>query len=187
VAELKDGHNDVMLLELPDEFFAEADTPAQFQCTPLMRSEFARVHGKLKGRKICEYSNYAYYRATDEALLSVVRDCPTCTHVLVTNGDNGYAPTFLHETLKHKEELVITDFAHEGDMKVGELELGDLDLGGVLFRKSVLRGGQHTFLSSLPPGATAMEVHNADFWFAKKAVQDGASFTVVHKLLFYHH
>jgi hypothetical protein len=140
------------------------------------------THGQLKARKICDQLNFAHYRATDEALRLVAQECDACTHVVVTNGDNGYAPNFLKETLKRAEQVVLTDFVHDGGGSAATLELGGLDLGGVVFVKVVLQGGEHTLLSSLPKDATALDVHNADYWFVKKAVERGASYAVVHKI-----
>jgi hypothetical protein len=50
-------------------------------------------------RKICTYDNHAFYQATDVAVREMVEDCEWCTHLLVTNDDNGYHPDFFQEML----------------------------------------------------------------------------------------
>lgn len=115
-------------------------------------------------------------------------DCPTCTHVLVTNGDNSYHPDFLVTALKEQRDLVITDFLSQGKLVDSDFKLARLDLGGVLLDKKVFKDGQRSFLNSLPQKAIAKDVHDADWWFVQKSVQEyGASYALVHQTLFYHH
>lgn len=65
---------------------------------------------------------------------------------------------------------------------------GALDLGGVIFKKSILLKGKHTFLTALPPDAGPLEAHDADWWFVFHAVKKhGATYKLLHQLLFYHH
>lgn len=187
---LEGSRGDIKVLELDDQWFerAKAGTPPQFKCTEDDRRSYAAV-GPAKVHKICGYDNYVYYLATDAALEDALRTCGNCTHLLVSNGDNAYAPGFLEETLRQGRDLVITDFVHEKESVQGGMERGHLDLGGVLFSKRVLLRGDPplSFLRALPETARALEVHDADYWFAHRAMEDhDASFAVVHKLLFYH-
>lgn len=82
-------------------------------------------------------------------------------------------------------DLVTTDFTTSNILKDANWALGDLDLGSVLLSKEIIDkiGG---FVAALPPQATAMDAHNADWLFTEKALQVGASATVVKKLLFFH-
>lgn len=186
-AELSSTNTSVRVLELGDEWFAAQKTPAQFRCSQEDRETAYAPYGPDKLIKICDYANYQYYMATDKALDEMLDACEECTHVLVTNGDNAYAPEFLEETIRANADLVFTDFGHDRHFVRGMVGRGGLDLGGVLFRKSVLRGGAHTFLRGLPDTARALEAHDADFWFVQRAIDQGCSSAILHKLLFYHH
>lgn len=78
-----------------------------------------------------------------------------------------------------------TDFTTSNILKHANWALGDLDLGSVLLSKEIVdrMGG---FIAALPPQATAMDAHNADWLFTEKALKVGALATVVKKLLFFH-
>ena len=114
--------------------------------------------------------------------------CEDCTHVLVTNGDNGYSPLYFTYTLQRPEDVIVTAFCHASTAykPTPDLTLGQIDLGAVLFKKSVLRNGEKVFMTSLPIGARAKEVHDADYWFVRDAVDRGASLHVGDPILFYH-
>lgn len=114
------GLGDTHVLELSNEFFILNDNP-KFRCTPAHFESF-EMAGKapLYIQKLCGYNNYIYYRATDEALTETVTSCQHCTHVLVTNADNSYAPTFFAATLENKQDIIVTDFAHQSGSMVRE-------------------------------------------------------------------
>ena len=82
-------------------------------------------------------------------------------------------------------DLVTTDFTTSNILKHAKWALGDLDLGSVLLSKEIINkiGG---FIAALPPQATAMDAHNADWLFTEKALKMGALAKVVKKLLFFH-
>lgn len=114
--------------------------------------------------------------------------CGTCTHVLITNGDNAYAPDFFTEATDPQEDIVVVGFTHAREPYRPTLELGAIDMGAVLIRKRVLDGGRKLFLTSLPKGARARAVHGADFWFVKHAVDRGNSIRILKdRILMYHH
>lgn len=112
------GLGDIHVLELRNDFFILNDNP-KFRCTPAHLESF-ELAGKAPHdiQKKCGYNNYVYYRATDEALIETVTSCPRCTHVLVTNADNSYAPTFFAATLENKQDIIVTDFAHKSGSMV---------------------------------------------------------------------
>jgi hypothetical protein len=112
------GLGDIHVLELSNDFFILNDNP-KFRCTPAHLESF-ELAGKapLYIQKLCGYNNYVYYRATDEALTETVTSCQRCTHVLVTNADNNYAPTFFAATLENKQDIIVTDFAHQSGSMV---------------------------------------------------------------------
>ena len=121
-------------------------------------------------------------------LTDFVVPCANCTHVLVTNEDNGYAPDFLAEVAWRRKDLVIVGFTH-GLIRISpRVRAGWIDLGAVLLRKRVLEDGRWVFLTSLPPGARAHEVHDADYWFVKHVVDSGFSHALIgDRILMYHH
>jgi hypothetical protein len=50
------------------------------------------------------------------ALREVEAHCDWCTHILVTNGDNGYHPHFLRKTMSADKDIVATDFVVGGGL-----------------------------------------------------------------------
>lgn len=89
----------VYALDLDEDFFvAAAEKAAPFKCTKAQMKELGHEMGKASMKKICRYDNHVYYQATDVALKEVM-ECAWCTHVLVTNDDNGYHPDYFKETL----------------------------------------------------------------------------------------
>ena len=89
----------VYALDLHEEFYASAaERAAPLKCTDAQLKAVAHKQGKAAMKKICRYDNHVYYQATDVALKEGV-DCAWCTHLLVTNDDNGYHPDYLKETL----------------------------------------------------------------------------------------
>jgi hypothetical protein len=113
------GMNDIHVLELSNDFFILNDNPS-FRCSQAHLESFEMAGKPLPWiEKLCKYNNYVYYRATDEALLETVTGCPQCTHVLVTNADNSYAPTFFAATLENRQDVIVTDFAHQSGSRVG--------------------------------------------------------------------
>ena len=180
--------NDIIVLELPDDFYAIARASDPYKCSRELKDEYIRTLGKHDASKLCDYDHYMYYAATDKALRDLVATCRTCTHVLVTNGDNGYAPSFLTESLAEDTDLVVAAFTHAARPHAPAIKLGALDLGAVLMKKEVLRHGTKSFLSSLPPQARAREVHDADYWFVQDAVDRGMTYTILtNRTLMYHH
>lgn len=177
---------DVKVLELPDSFFSKGRADNPYVCTPEVRAGYVESEGEADTHKICDFDHYVYYLATDKAITDMVAPCEGCTHVIVTNGDNMYAPSFLRETLQRDADMAVTAICHAGMALQAQMKLGHIDLGAVLFKKRVLRGGKKTFLSSLPPGAGAKQVHDADYWFFQEAVDSGVTVSVIEDVLFYH-
>jgi hypothetical protein len=168
------------------------DTPYQAQnphnCSPKVRAQYEKTYKKEEVHKYCDFEHYVYYAATDRALAELVVPCASCTHVLVTNGDNGYAPDFLDEAFTRPEDLVVVPFLHEGEAKQPVMGIGGMDLGGVLMQRRVLDEGRSLFMSSLPDHAGPKEVHDADFWFVRKAIDRGMSYALLSdRVLMYHH
>ena len=183
------GFNDLSLLELPDSFYADAKThQGPFTCTEPVRTAYTQEFDSEEVHRYCDFDHFVYYAATDKALLDFVVPCESCTHVLVTNGDNGYAPSFLKETLRQPTDLAIVAFIHMNKSEVPVIGIGGLDLGGVLMRVSVLDEGRKVFLTSLPVGAGPKEVHDADYWMVVNALDRGLTFSVLkEQVLMYHH
>ena len=183
------GFDDLLLLELPDSFYAEAKiNQGPFSCTERVRAAYTQEFARKVVHRYCDFDHYVYYAATDKALLDFVVPCSSCTHVLVTNGDNGYAPSFLKETLRQPTDLAIVAFVHMNQPLVPAIVLGGLDLGAVLMRVSVLDEGRKVFLTSLPVGAGPKQVHDADYWMVLNALDRGLTFSLLkEKVLMYHH
>ncbi len=159
-----------------------------YKCSGKVRAQYERTYKQEEVHKYCDFEHYVYYAATDRALAELVAPCASCTHVLVTNGDNGYAPDFLDEAFQRPEDLVVVPFLHEGEAKQPVLGIGGMDLGGVLMQKRVLEDGRSLFMSSLPDGAGPKEVHDADFWFVRHAIDAGRSYALLSdRVLMYHH
>jgi len=90
----------VYAVNLNESFFVAAkDRAASLKCTSKEAKEIARKHSKNAVRKVCQYDNHVYYQATDVAVQELLEGCNWCTHMLVTNDDNGYHPDFFRETL----------------------------------------------------------------------------------------
>lgn len=181
------GFDDIQLLDVPDSFYAEAKAENPYACTKEERAAYMSVLGQQSTARLCDQDHYQYFKATDRALLDFVVPCASCTHVLVTNGDNGYAPEFLGLTTQLKENVVIVAFTHDRKPVAPEVKPGWIDLGAVLLRKEVIEGGRRIFLTSLPEGARAREVHDADFWYVKHAVDRFSHVFIKDRLLMYHH
>ena len=80
-------------------FVAANDRAAPFKCTSIEAKKIAHNHNKNTVRKVCHYDNHVYYQATDVAVRELLEGCNWCTHMLVTNDDNGYHPDYFRETL----------------------------------------------------------------------------------------
>ena len=177
---------DVFVADTTGSFYAlAANRSAPYRCSAAVEAEYLRI-GENHMRGHCVYDNHAYYQATDVGVLDVLRGCPWCTHVLVTNSDNSYHPDFLLHTLSSDADLVTTDFVDHGErMVVADWRWGEVDLGGVLASREVVMktGG---FIASLPPEAGPQETHDNDYWFVHRGLDLGATTAVVHKLLFFH-
>lgn len=119
-----------------------------------------------------------------------VRDflyCPWCTHLLTTNDDNAYHPRFLEAAFAHRGwDMLTCDFADGGKLTKAAWERGFVDLGGVLATKPLITSIGGSFVGTLPPNAGALEAHDNDWWFFKKAMEVGAAARIVHELLFFH-
>lgn len=187
--EMNVGFNDLLLLELPDSFYAIAKTnQGPYSCTEPVRTAYTKKFKSEEVHRYCDFDHYVYYAATDQALLDFVVPCSSCTHVLVTNGDNGYAPSFLEETRRQLTDLAIVAFIHVNRPQIPAIRIGGLDLGAVLMRVNVLDEGRKVFLTSLPVGAGPKEVHDADYWMVSNALDRGFSFSVLKdEVLMYHH
>lgn len=183
------GFDDLYLLELPDSFYPEAKAAqGSLECTPVRRANYVTKYDEGEVHRFCDLDHYVYYAATDRALLDYVVPCTDCTHVLVTNGDNGYAPSFLHATLRQPADLSIVSFVHGNHQIVPIMGVGGLDLGAVLMRTRVLDEGRKVFLTSLPHWAGPKEVHDADYWMVHDAVSRGLTYTMLKtEMLMYHH
>ena len=178
----------MLLLDVPDSFYAEAKASNPYACTEKERASFITSISIDAAHRLCDVGDYVYYVATDRALVDFVVPCANCTHVLVTNGDNGYAPEFLAEKSWRRDDLVIVGFTHGRIPVSPRIRSGWIELGAVLLRKRVLKDGRWVFLTSLPHGARAHEVHDADFWFVKHAVDSGFSHVLIgDRILMYHH
>ena len=57
---------------------------------------------------------------------------------------------------------------------------------GTSIRWPAARAGAVGFICALPFPPTAIDVHNADWWYVKRMLEQGATRALVHKLLFYH-
>ena len=187
--EMGPGFDDLLLLELPDSFYATAKASDPYACTSQIRAAYKERFDAEEVHRYCDFDHYVYYAATDRALLDLVVPCKTCTHVLVTNGDNGYAPDFLKATLRQEEaDLAIVGFVHDSQSQRPVIGIGRLDLGAVMMRTKVLDGGAHLFMSSLPPEAGPKEVHDADYHIVKSALERGLTYAILRdRLLMYHH
>ncbi|GAB5029626.1 Hypothetical protein NocV09_00102400 [Nannochloropsis oceanica] len=178
---------DVFVADTTGSFYALASNrSAPYRCSEADKAEYQNKGGENYVRLHCAYDNHAYYQATDVGVLDVLRGCPWCTHVLVTNSDNSYHPDFLLHTLSSDADLVTTDFVDHGErMVTADWRWGKVDLGGVLAsRKVVMKTGG--FIASLPPGAGPQETHDNDYWFVHRGLDLGATTAVVGKLLFFH-
>jgi len=185
-AELNADFDDIQLLDVPDSFYAEAKAENPYNCTEKERVHFMQDYGPADTHALCDQDHYMYFKATDRALAEFVVPCATCTHVLVTNGDNGYAPDFFAAATQPREDVVITHVRKP--FPKPRIELTMIDLGAVLLRKRVFEEGRRLFLTSLPKGARARAVHGADFWFVKHAVGRGMSYRILNnRILMYHH
>jgi len=90
----------VYAVNLNESFFAAAnDRAAPLKCTFTEAKEIARKHNKNAVHKVCQYNNHVYYQATDVAVQELLQGCNWCTHMLVSNDDNGYHPDYFRETL----------------------------------------------------------------------------------------
>jgi len=91
----------VYAVDLNEAFYVEAAERAlPFRCLKEMVQRMAHKHGKAAMlKKICVYDNHAFYQATDVAVREMVEGCKWCTHLVVTNDDNGYHPDFFQEML----------------------------------------------------------------------------------------
>jgi hypothetical protein len=174
-------------MDLPASLYETARRTNPYKCTDEVRRAYLAQEGEADTHKLCDFDHYVYYVATDRALTDFVATCDTCTHVLVTNGDNGYAPDFLRTALSRHEDIVATSFTHAERVFHTKIRKGQIDLGAVLIRTRVLEGGTKVFLTSLPRGAKAKEVHDADYWFVQDAIDRGASHKIIDRVLFYHH
>lgn len=179
---------DVFVADTPEPFYELAtNRSAPFRCSEQDRAHYRSVGGETYVRLHCAYDNHAYYQATDVAVLDAVRGCGWCTHVLVTNSDNGYHPDFLAAALKERADLVTTDFIDHGvSVVAAEWRWGEVDLGGVLATKAIVArtGG---FIASLPPHAGPQETHDNDYWFVHKALELGATTAIIRgRYLFLH-
>jgi hypothetical protein len=179
-------YHDVEALELSQSFFTGAAAKsAPYRCSPEQRAAYLVNKGAAVTRKYCDYDNYVYYMATDVALQDVIRSCATCTHVLVTNSDNGYHPEFFAEALKQNCDVVSTDFAHEKGFLSVDWSVGSIDLGGVLMTTKVVSAVKG-YIASLPDPLEPHDIHDGDYWLIRRAIDQGFSKAVVHKLLYYH-
>eukprot|EP00935_MAST-01C_sp_MAST-1C-sp1_P002444 g2444.t1 len=143
--------------------------------------------------KLCGGNNYVQYTATDFALKHAQESCPSCTHLLVTNGDNQYSGDFLAETLARQSKITGVDFWNEDTGKLVEFEVvkSRADLGAVLLDMDHIVRNNITFLGSVAeytrlwavpcdrdvhPGKVDLSgpymkgaYHDADFWFLRTA------------------
>jgi len=78
---------------------AAKDRAAILKCTSSEAKKIARKHNKNTVRKVGHYDNHVYYQAMDVAVRDLLEGCNWCTHMLVTNSDNGYHPAYFRETL----------------------------------------------------------------------------------------
>lgn len=157
-----------------------------YRCSRKQRKAYQKQWGAETTVKYCDYDNHVYYQATDRALHDVLEHCRKCTHVLVTNSDNSYHPEFLEKVLEANQDLVAVDFVTQGQNVNVSLGVGGIDLGAVLFSKSILsRIGGYT--QALPERASPKDVHDADYWFVQKGLDEGGSLVFLHSVLFYHH
>jgi hypothetical protein len=177
------------MLDVPDSFYAHAKAENPYNCTDKERAYFLKEYGPIDLRALCDQDHYMYFKATDRALAEFVVPCDSCTHVLVTNGDNGYAPDFFTEATRRPEDVVIVGFTHARLAYLKpKVKLTAMDMGAVLLRKRVFDGGRKLFLSSLPKGSRARAVHGADYWFVRHAVDRGMSCRILeNQILMYHH
>lgn len=178
---------DVFVADTPEPFYLlAANRSAPYRCSEQDRARYLSVGGEAYVRLHCSYDNHAYYQATDVAVLDAVRGCAWCTHVLVTNSDNGYHPDFLAATLAEQVDLVTTNFIDHGiGVMSAEWRWGEVDLGGVLATKAIVArtGG---FIASLPPHAGPQETHDNDYWFVHRALELGATSAIIRRFLFFH-
>lgn len=178
---------DVTVLPLDTPFFAQANVLAEpFRCTKRQRQRYLKEWGPETTVKYCDYDNHVYYQATDAGIKDAVENCATCTHILVTNSDNGYHPSFLERALKAGQDMVGVDFITQGQRVNVTLGVGGIDLGAVLFSTSIAAkiGG---YTQALPSKPSPKDVHDADYWFVRKGLDIGGSLQFIRLVLFYHH
>lgn len=91
-----------------------------------------------------------------------------------------------HQQINVGSIMLTTDFATDGKLTKAAWERGYVDLGGVLATKSLIAAIGDSFTGTLPPDADALEAHDNDWWFFKKAMEVGAAARIIHELLFFH-
>lgn len=70
------------------------------------------------------------FQATDVGVADFLKFCPWCTHLIVTNDDNGYHPRFLERVFADRGwDMLTTDFTTDGKITPAAWERGHVDLG----------------------------------------------------------
>jgi hypothetical protein len=88
---------------------------------------------------------------TARYLVRYVQDnCPECTHLLVTNGDNVYSSDYFAQLMSKDTDIAGCDFYDTGGHRHVKAMMikSQIDLGAMVFKMSTVINGGITFLSS---------------------------------------
>ena len=175
-------------------------------CTDKYRAELARSRpdiDSLSQARVCAVDCVAHYQVTDIAISAFLQSDPSLRYLLVTNGDNMYAPSFLDDGIaafgynelnrETRRDLVISDMVHSSERLAirAQPRVGKVDLGGVLMRVDFLVYKKLTsFVRALADTRgerlTPLDYFQADGNFVETAVNLGARVATVGKLNFFH-
>ena len=151
----------------------------------------------VKGFKTLPLPECYAYDYTD-LMLKYVIDATTCSHILVTNGDNMYEPEFVSTVYQHMQQgrhIVGVDFrTHHprGPAKKAHtvvkvaMKRAHIELGGVVVSRAAI---QRTKAEFLPQGINTASMFARDFFFFKAlfaGLRSNKDLVLVHKVLLHH-
>ena len=151
----------------------------------------------VKGFKTLPLPTCYAYDYTD-LTLKYVLDATTCSHILVTNGNNMYELEFVSTVYQHMQQgrhIVGVDFMTHHPrgptnkintvVKVA-MKRGHIELGGVVVSRAAI---QRTNAMFLPQGINTINMFARDFFFFKAllaGLQHDNDVVLVHKTLLHH-
>ena len=179
-AEVEECYGDIMLLDVPDSFYADARASNPYTCTEEERGGYRVDWGTVNERRLCDSKRYVDAMLTDRALHDFITTCRYCTHVMVTDASHGrYTSEIVAEALDGEADIVVAGLT-QGRLNVTRMVDSDLvDLLAIVLRPRVLEGGRRLILNTLPEGARARELYGAGYWFVKRAVECGYSYALI--------